>query len=206
METPFIIGLTGGIASGKTASADILQKLGAYIIDADVLARQALEPQSKGERQIKKAFPEAFNDKGQLDRRKLRSIAFADANKADVLDRILHPIILKLVEKELKQCKMQNVKCKIKDNSIILVAPLLFEAGLQKYCNEVWQISADADTRIKRAAARDNVTIGDIQAIMARQLPDTQREKLADRVIVNNKGLNELERQIIENLKLKTEN
>jgi len=180
-----IIGLTGGIASGKSAAADILQTLGAYIIDADGLARKAVEKGSEGFKRIYEVFPEVF-EFGELNRKKLRSIVFADSAQADILDKILHPLILKLIKAELKNA----------DGTCVLVAPLLFETGLQDLCDTVWQISADRDLRIKRAVKRDNVSVGDIEAIIARQMSDTEREKLADIVIHNNGTLEELKAKI----------
>lgn len=166
-----------------------MQECGAYIIDADVLARKALEPGGEGERQIKKAFPEAFEG-GRLDRKKLRSIAFADPAKAAALDGITHPIIVRLIEEELERSKLGN-------KLTVLVVPLLFETGLQRLCDYTVQISADRNLRIKRATERDNVTIEGVEAIIARQLPDAERERLADRVVYNNGGLDDLKKQLL---------
>ncbi|MCL2370300.1 MAG: dephospho-CoA kinase [Firmicutes bacterium] len=180
----YIIGLTGGIASGKSVATDFLLKQGVHIIDADILARKAIENGSEGESLILEAF-------GTTDRKELRQTVFENKINADKLDAITHPIIIRLIEQELKAAKKQGHKV------IVLVAPLLFECDLQRFCDQTWQVSADIDIRIKRAQSRDTASIGEIKSIIARQLPDKEREKLADKVIYNNDTVAELERQLV---------
>jgi len=177
-----ILGVTGGIASGKSEVAEILKKLGARIIDADVLARKAIEDGSEGERQVLEAF-------GTCDRKELRKIAFKNKPNADKLDSITHPIIIRLIEERLKE-EAENT---LVGGVIVLVAPLLFECNLQKHCTQTWQLSANTNIRIKRARERDNVSIKEVEVIMRRQMPDHRREEIADVVIHNNGTLEELE-------------
>jgi len=180
--SPVVLGITGGIASGKSLVTEIIKKLGARIIDADVLARKAIEKGSEGERQIFEAF-------GTTDRKEIRKIAFKNKTNGNKLDSITHPIIIKLIEDELKKEKERDGA----KETIVLVAPLLFECGLWRLCDQTWQLSASADIRIKRATERDNVSIKEITAIMSRQMPDHRREELADIVIHNNGTVRELE-------------
>jgi len=177
----FVLGLTGGIASGKSVVAEMLKKHGARIIDADILAKIAIKTGSDGERQILEAFKTA-------DRKELRKIAFKSKANSDKLDSITHPIIIRLIKEELKKQKEDTT-----DSVIVLVAPLLFECNLHLICDQTWQLSATADIRIKRATERDNVSIKDAEAIMRRQMPDHRREDLADKVIHNNGTLEELD-------------
>ena len=183
--SPFVLGVTGGIASGKSIITEMFKKLGARVIDADILAREAIENGSEGERQIFEAF-------GTTDRKELRKIAFRNKANADKLDSIMHPIIIRLIEKSLKKEKED-----IQANVIVLVAPLLFECKLHHYCDQTWQLSSKADIRIKRAAKRDNVSRGEIMAIMSRQMSDRHREELADLVIHNDGTVGELESLVL---------
>jgi len=164
-----------------------LTKQGVHIIDADILARKAIEKGSEGERLILEAF-------GTADRKELRKIAFGGKADADKLDKITHPIIITLIEQELKIAKKQGHKV------IVLVAPLLFECDLQRFCDQTWQVSADTDIRIKRAQSRDTASIGEIKSIIARQLSDKEREILADKTIFNNESIMELTQQLSKHL------
>ena len=184
-----IIGLTGGIASGKTAVSDILAGYGIPIVDADVLARLATADGSYGARLIEDAFPTVVTG-GVIDRAKLRRIAFSDKANADKLDGITHPIIIELIKTELIRHTKEGAP------KIVLVAPLLFETKLDKLCHKTIQISANQELRIKRAQIRDGVSKSNIEAIMIRQLSDNEREKLADITLDNNGSAQDLRRQV----------
>ena len=186
-----IIGLTGGIASGKSAASDFLASLGVSVVDADILAKESLAAGSEGAGLVAKAFVDAVDAKGNIDRAKLRQIVFGNPKNADKLDKILHPIIVGLIKTELDKYTNRGVE------TVVLVAPLLFELGLETLCDKTIQISAPADIRLNRAMVRDNVHEDNIRAIMARQLSDEDRERRSDKTVHNTGSLTEFQKKII---------
>jgi len=186
-----LIGLTGGIASGKTAVSGILVDLGAYIIDTDVISRRLTGAGGGAVDAVLSAF--GVNDgRGGIDRVKLRETVFNGDGDYRRLNALLHPLIYAETKKLLKE----NVDKPI----IVIVAPLLFEADFKFPYDAVWTVSCPEETRIKRAAARDNIDESTLRRITAKQLTDAQREKLACAVIDNSGSLEDLRKNVEKEL------
>lgn len=189
MKTTYVIGITGGIAGGKTAVSDMLAKKGEQIIDADVISREVTEPGTKGERLLKEAFPEAFED-GSLDRGRLREIVFADEKKLQKLDEITHPLIREEIEKRIAETDSEQV---------YLVVPLMFESGFDALCDYIVTVVSDEDKRIKRLKARNNSITDELaERIVHSQVSECERVTRADGVIVNNDSRERLEERVNE--------
>lgn len=189
MKTTYVIGITGGIAGGKTAVSDMLAKKGEQIIDADVISREVTEPGTKGERLLKEAFPEAFED-GSLDRGRLREIVFADEKKLQKLDEITHPLIREEIEKHIAETDREQV---------YLVVPLMFESGFDALCDYIVTVVSDEDKRIKRLKARNNSITDELaERIVHSQVSECERVTRADGVIVNNDSRERLEERVNE--------
>jgi dephospho-CoA kinase len=184
---PYVVGLTGGIASGKSAVSTRLEQMGFEIVDTDVISREVIAPGTQGEKLLKTMFPFAFVD-GKFDRKIMREATFSDENLRAKLNAITHPLIFNAV---------QN---KIKDSSapiIILVVPLLFETGSEKQCHYVVTVSADEKTRIKRVMERNNSITEEVaKAIISSQMSDDERNARADKIIYNNGTQQELEKEV----------
>lgn len=189
MKTTYVIGITGGIAGGKTAVSDMLAKKGEQIIDADVISREVIEPGTKGERLLKEAFPEAFEG-GSLDRGRLREIVFADEKKLQKLDEITHPLIREEIEKRIAETDREQV---------YLVVPLMFESGFDALCDYIVTVVSDEDKRIKRLQARNNSITDELaERIVHSQVSECERVTRADGVIVNNDSRERLEERVNE--------
>ena len=182
-----IIGLTGNIAAGKSTVSRRLAQLGADVIDADLIARRVVEPQSPGARQIAEAFGQEYFSNGQLDRKKLGALVFSNPEARKRLEAITHPLIFEQVEKRLKTSQA-DIK--------ILDAPLLFEAGMDQLCDRVWLVTADAGLRQRRIVQRDGLTEAEALQRMNAQMSQEEKAQRADATIENNGSQEELERRV----------
>ena len=174
----FVLGLTGGIASGKTAVSDILAAKSIPIIDADVISRNITKEGSKCNEEVKLAFPSCVND-GALDRKKLRELVFNDQIAREKLNSITHPYIFSEIKAELDKA----------DGLVVLSAPLLFECGLEKLCDKVAVVSTNEDERIKRVIERDNISKELAIKIINSQVCERERLSRSNFVIFNDSGL-----------------
>lgn len=183
-----MIGLTGGIASGKTTIAKMFAELGANIIDADELARQVVLPGSDGLNNIVAHFgQQILQPDGTLDRRKLRNIVFHSTSEKQWLNTELHPRIRNLILSSLAQ-PTQTYH--------LLVVPLLFENGLADLCQRVCVVDVAVATQIARAKARDQDQ-NNIELIIAAQIDRTERLGLADDIISNEHSTEKSRQQVI---------
>ncbi len=187
-----LIGLTGGIASGKSLVSRQLQGLGAVVIDADRIARDVVQPGRPGWEMIVREFGRSFIDSdGGLDRKALGRLVFNDPRELERLNRITHPLILAEIEKLLQIYRSGHEKV------VVLDAPLLFETGLDKFVDEVWVVMVDHQTQVKRLMERDRLMEQDAEHRIRLQIPLEEKASRADRVI-DNRGLPvETERQVI---------
>ena len=143
-----ILGLTGGIACGKTTISNIFKQLGVKVIDADKVAREVIElPEIVN--QIKKNYGDEVFINGKLDRKKLREIIFNDKEKIMKLNSIIHPKVIDIFKEEYN-------KNKFSDEIIVFDIPLLFEVGLEKYCNKTIVVYVNEEIQIKRLIERHN--------------------------------------------------
>ena len=183
----FIVGLTGGIGSGKSTVAQHFIELGITCIDADLTAREVVQPGEPALDAISQYFGTTILlADGSLDRRKLREDIFANPSARAWLNKLLHPLIR---QRMLQQCQQAN------GPYCILMVPLLFENNLQSLVQRTLVIDVDEATQIRRTMQRDKTTEEQIKAIIAAQCPRQQRLMLADDVISNGDEVTPLQRQ-----------
>ncbi len=186
-----VYGLTGGIGSGKSAVADLLEQYGVPVVSADELARIVVARGSDGLQAVVDAFgPEVLDDKGELDRRRMATIVFQDPGQRQKLEAILHPKIRERYEQVLDALE------KAGHGVAVYEVPLLFEKNLQGDMKAVILVTAAEATRIARVKARDDVTEAEVRARMAAQLPEDQKRRRADYVLVNDGTYDELRREV----------
>lgn len=177
-----VIGLTGGIATGKSTVASWLRQAGWAIIDADQVAREVVQPGTVGLAKLQQAFgTQIITAGGTLDRAKLSQIVFQDAAQRRRLNHILHPLIEAAVDHQLASLVTKQVPV------VVLDVPLLYESGWDKKCDQVWVVTTDPATQLRRLMARNHLAAPDAQARMAAQMPLAQKCQRADAVI-NNQG------------------
>lgn len=172
---PFVLGITGGIASGKSVVSETLAAAGAFVIDADVVSREVVADGTEGDALLRAAFPFAYTG-GSLDRSKLRERVFADPEERERLDSITHPLIRREIERKIAACSRHVA---------VVVVPLMFEAGFDSLCDRVVAVSADPETRINRLVARNNITVELARAMVNSQAGEDERNRAADEVIFN---------------------
>ena len=178
-----VIGLTGGIASGKSTAARHLASLGAHVIDADALGHRAYEPDTDAYRAVLAAFgQDVRGPDGQLDRRALGGKVFGDPAAMQRLTDIMWPEIRGLAEVEIGAVREADPGA-----VVVLEAAVLFEAGWQDAVDETWVVAVEPDIAVRRAMARDGLDRSAVQARMDAQLSDAERTALAD-VVVDNSG------------------
>lgn len=186
----WVLGLTGGIGSGKSAVSAMFEELGIEVVDADIVAREVVEPGSIGLKKITEHFGnEILTSEGTLDRAKLRTIIFADESEKQWLNSLLHPLIRESMITQLKQATSQYV---------ILVAPLLFENGLEKYCDHTLLIDVPVEVQITRTTARDNVSTELAKQIIASQMSRADKQKKATDILDNNRPLEEVKIDVLK--------
>ena len=186
-----VIGLTGGIGSGKSTAAKLLAELGAEVIDADKVGHEVLETDNLIQGQVVAAFGQSIlNADGSIDRRKLGKMVFKDHATLSHLNRIMHPRIYRLIKTRLEQHRNHGTKI------IVLEAPLLIEAGWTTMVDQVWVITADREIILARLE-KAGMPREEALARMNSQMPDSERLKRADAAINNNYGIEELKEKII---------
>ncbi len=174
-----VIGLTGGIASGKTTVANLFkQQFKIDIVDADIVAREVVEPGTPGLNAIIQHFGQDItHDDNTLDRAKLREKIFSNPEEKAWLNALLHPIIREKMIEDLQQ---------VTSDYALLVVPLLVENNLDSLCDRVLVVDVEPETQISRAVKRDNVSEEQAHAILASQASRQQRLDIADDVVKNN--------------------
>lgn len=183
-----IIGLTGGIGSGKSAAAECFRQLGVPIFDADEIGRELVAPGQRCLNAIVAAFGhEILLTDGTLNRAKLRDVVFNDATQRQRLEAILHPAILAEMQARGRKCNAPYA---------IFVIPLLFETGQYRYVDRTLVIDASEETQRQRVKARSHLSDEQISAIFASQWQRTARLEKADDCIRNDGGLTELAEQV----------
>lgn len=172
-----VIGLTGGIGSGKTLATDHFEHLGITIVDADKAARLIVEAGQPALAEISRAFgPQVINTNGTLNRAALREIVFSDPAQRKILEQITHPRIAEEIRRQLASSTSPYT---------ILVSPLLFESGQHRFAQRTLLIDAHESLQRARAAARDSVSSEQIAAIMNVQMSREERRRHADDVVLN---------------------
>jgi dephospho-CoA kinase len=185
-----LVGLTGGIGSGKSTAARLLDRRGAVVIDADQLAREAVAAGTEGFRRVVETFgPEIVGPGGELDRPALASIVFADPERKAALESIVHPEVARLFAERLEPYRST-------DRVVVYVTPLLVELGLGPAFDLVIVVTASAHLRVSRVASERGLEPEDVRQRMATQATDEARAEVADVLLDNDGTLAELEAQI----------
>lgn len=185
------VGLTGNIASGKTEAADRFAALGATIIDADVLARVAVQPGSPGLERVKARWgAEIVDAAGNLDRARLRHLVFADRDELEALNAIIHPDVTRLRRARVQEARQRG------DAVVIYVAPLLFERHLAREFDAIVLVDAPKALRFSRLVTKRRTDPEDAANMIAAQMPAELKRARADYVIENDGSLDELQEQV----------
>lgn len=187
----FIIGLTGGIGTGKTQVAELLEELGAAVVNADLLGHEIYKPQTEGWREVVAAFGErVVGPDGEIDRRALGGIVFSDEDALRRLNAITHPRIYALAAKRLDALKRQGA------GAAVLEAALLIEAQWTGLVNEVWVITSPEADVIERLRERNGMDADTARARIRSQMPQAERAEYADAVLENSGSLEQLDADV----------
>jgi len=186
-----IIGLTGGIATGKSTVARLLAEHGARIIDADQLSREVVAPGSPLLAKVAELFgPEVISADGTLDRQGVRRLVFSDPARRRALEALLHPAIAALARIRLEEARQAGAPV------AVYMAPLLIEAGATDRVDEIWVVTVRPEVQLARLMARDHCTLEQARQIVAAQMPLTEKERFGLVVIENSGSLEETARQV----------
>ena len=186
-----LVGLTGGIASGKSTVAKILERLGAAVINADALSREVVEPGKDAWKEIIDAFGAGVLQPDQtLDRQKLRTVIFNDSDGRKKLEAIIHPRVRALAEEKIREHAVAGYSI------IVYEVPLLFEGNLHEWLRPVILVACNVDTQRARLQERDRLTQTEAQKHIGAQMSLEEKRRLADYVIENDGSLADLERQV----------
>ena len=180
-----IIGLTGGIGSGKTAVSDTFEKLGITVVDADLASRVVVEKGKPCLEEIAKHFgDDILNENDELNRAKLREIIFNSDSEKLWLESLLHPAIAEQIKDELNASKSPYT---------ILVSPLLLETNQRDFCDKVLVVDVPIELQMERTTKRDGVSEDQVKSIIKSQINRDERLQLADEIIINEGTIEDLE-------------
>jgi len=180
-----IIGLTGGIGSGKTAVSETFEKLGITVVDADLASRVVVEKGKPCLEEIAKHFgDDILNENDELNRAKLREIIFNSDSEKSWLESLLHPAIAEQIKDELNASKSPYT---------ILVSPLLLETNQRDFCDKVLVVDVPIELQMERTTKRDGVSEDQVKSIIKSQINRDERLQLADEIIINEGTIEDLE-------------
>jgi dephospho-CoA kinase len=190
LKKGMVIGLTGGIASGKSSVAKILKDMGIFVIDADEVARQVVEPGKPAWREIVDYFgPAVLHEDGSVNRAKLAKIIFGEPQARQRLNQITHPQIRSVITKQMEEAMLSH-------DLVVLEIPLLIEGGIAYPVDEIWVVCTEESNQVQRLQKRNGLTETEAMERIHAQMPLQEKVALADRVIHNNGTAVELERQV----------
>ncbi|MBS3579659.1 dephospho-CoA kinase [Staphylococcus aureus] len=176
---PKVIGLTGGIASGKSTVSELLSVFGFKVVDADKAAREAVKKGSKGLAQVREVFgDEAIDENGEMNRRYMGDLVFNHPEKRLELNAIIHPIVRDIMEEEKQEYLKQGY-------NVIMDIPLLFENELENTVDEVWVVYTSESIQMDRLMQRNNLSLEDAKARVYSQISIGKKSRMADHVIDN---------------------
>lgn len=189
-----IIGVTGGIGSGKSTVSRTLRDLGAAVVDADVLAKSVTANGGKAFDELVSYFgKDILDSNGDLDRQKLADIAFCDKEKLDALNSITHKYIAQKIYDTVELLKNTG-----KWDVIVLDVPIPIEKGFLDLADEIWVVTADRETRIRRVMERSGCSYDEVVKRIDAQMKDDEYLKLADEVLYNNDSIEQLEQMVVK--------
>ncbi|HDG9461192.1 TPA: dephospho-CoA kinase [Staphylococcus aureus] len=176
---PKVIGLTGGIASGKSTVSELLSVFGFKVVDADKAAREAVKKGSKGLAQVREVFgDEVIDENGEMNRRYMGDLVFNHPEKRLELNAIIHPIVRDIMEEEKQEYLKQGY-------NVIMDIPLLFENELENTVDEVWVVYTSESIQMDRLMQRNNLSLEDAKARVYSQISIDKKSRMADHVIDN---------------------
>ncbi|CAC8740624.1 Dephospho-CoA kinase [Staphylococcus aureus] len=176
---PKVIGLTGGIASGKSTVSELLSVFGFKVVDADKAAREAVKKGSKGLAQVREVFgDEAIDENGEMNRRYMGDLVFNHPEKRLELNAIIHPIVRDIMEEEKQEYLKQGY-------NVIMDIPLLFENELENTVDGVWVVYTSESIQMDRLMQRNNLSLEDAKARVYSQISIDKKSRMADHVIDN---------------------
>lgn len=179
-----IIGLTGGIASGKSTVSRVLRELGAPVIDADLVAKDVVRPRTEAWEEVVRAFgSDILNEDGTIDRRKLGDRVFGNPEAVSRLNAIIHPRTIEAIREQLEQAS--HPESGPSPAGVVIDVPLLIEAGMLDMVDEVWLVVVDQATQLQRLMARDHYGLEQALNRIGAQMPIEKKRKYADFVIDN---------------------
>ncbi|MDD2509879.1 MAG: dephospho-CoA kinase [Syntrophomonas sp.] len=177
------IGLTGGIASGKSVVARALQEMGAVLISADKIGHQVIEPGKAAYHNLIEAFGKGIlNPDRRINRKKLGDIVFKDPQKLQLLNQLTHPPIMQEIKLKLAQIQQEQPAA-----IVVMEIPLLYETRMEKLFDQVWVVWVDRDTQIERLMARDAIDRSDAIRRIDSQMPLNEKARRAD-LLIDNRG------------------
>ena len=183
-KKPYVVGITGGIACGKTTATDHLKTLGALVLDADVESRALTAPGGMALPAIRERFgDEVFHEDGTLDRHALGRIVFADIDQRHALEAIIHPMVQHKMLADLQEAGRAGEKI------VFLSVPLLYETGMDALCDETWVMTLDRETQLKRLMERDSMDLESAERRIESQMSGEERAARATMVIRTNRSI-----------------
>ena len=187
-----VIGVTGGVGTGKSAVAGMFKRLGAVVLDADTLAHQSMEPKRLAWRSIVRAFGDkVLNDDQTVNRRRLAEVVFRDEALRHRLEAIIHPQVLREIRRQLGRLRRQH-----RIRAVVLDVPLLLEVGAQRLADAVVVVTASSQAQRERLAARDGWSTEEMTARIGAQWELSAKEALADYVVDNSDGVERTRTQV----------
>ena len=172
------IGLTGGIASGKSTASAYLQQLGAKIVDTDAISRCTTRKGGRGYAAVRAHFGDGILDsQGEIDRRRLGALVFGNEEQRRALNALIHPIVIEESIRRIEDCRSKGVRV------CVLDVPLLFETGMDRLCDETWLVYVPRQEQIRRIAERDGLDAAAAAARIDSQMPLEEKMRKADRHI-----------------------
>lgn len=185
-----VIGLTGGIGTGKSTVSELLAVHGFKIVDADIAAREAVEKGSEGLEQVRQVFgDEAIDENGEMNRKYVGEIVFNDDKMREKLNQIIHPIVRDLMERQKEAYLKEGF-------NVIMDIPLLFENNLQDTVDETWLVYASESIQVERLMERNDLTQEEAKARVYSQISIDKKRRMADCVIDNRGTLLELKQNL----------
>lgn len=187
-----VIGLTGNIACGKSSVSNILRELGAYVIDADIVAREVTKKGKQAWLMIKEHFGQGYiGQDGEIDRRKLGELVFSNPESLDKLNKIVHPIIVQTIDEELQKLRVEKIY-----KVVAIDAALLIETGCHTIVDEIWLVTLPYETQLTRLMKRDRLTKEQAIQRINSQMPQDVKIKYADKIIDNSRDIEYTRKQV----------
>jgi dephospho-CoA kinase len=193
-ELSLLVGLTGGMGTGKTLAASFFKELGAFVLDADLICRKLVEPEQPAWREISDIFgKEVFTASGNLDRKRLANIIFKNSQKKRILEGILHPKVF-----EIEELKYESIRKDYPNALVIVDAALLIESGNYKKMDKIIVVNSDEKNQIDRIIARSQLSLDEVTTRINNQIPSEEKVRYADFILENSLDKDSLRSNVID--------